>query len=139
MAQPSSSVGETHASDLALPIGRRGAARLRLSIPAQLVTLSGTRRCILIDLSRTGAQIGLEEPLSEGQNAFLQIDGLDEFTEVVRSLIGPNGGINGVIFEKPLSNAQVIEVRRYAEGMEEQQALTFRKQVRDWVTGGDSQ
>ncbi|WP_299193753.1 PilZ domain-containing protein [uncultured Erythrobacter sp.] len=135
MTQAASSANGPHEGDTAHSIGRRQAARLRLSIPARLVTLSDTRHCILIDLSRTGAQIGLEEPLEEGENAFLQIDGLDEFAEVVRSDIGPLGGINGVVFEEPLSDEQVISVRRFSESLETRERQAFRSEVRAWVTG----
>jgi hypothetical protein len=135
MTKAASSLNNRHEHDVVHPTGRRQAARLRLSIPARLVTLADTRRCILIDLSRTGAQIGLEKPLEKGENAFLQIDGLDEFAEVVRSDIGPLGGINGVVFEEPLSDEQVISVRRFSESQEARESKALRAEARAWVTG----
>jgi len=122
-------------ADIDPMIGRRNAARLRLSIPARIVTLSDTRRCILIDLSRTGAQIGLEAPLEKGKNVFLQLAGLDEFAEVVRADVGPNGGTNGIAFDEHLTDDQVIMVRHYSESIEANESLALRREVRAWVTG----
>ena len=104
--------------DAGLPIGRRSAPRLRLSLPARLITLSDTRRCILIDLSRTGAQVGLEEPMQIGSDVILQIDRIDQFGTIVRRAKGLKGGLNGVEFEEPLTDEQVIAMRHYAEGFE---------------------
>ena len=123
------------AQNVGLNVGRRQAARLRLSIPARLVTLSDTRRCAVLDLSRTGAQIGLPKPLEKGQGLFLQLAGLDELAEVVRTAVGPNGGTNGIAFEVPLTEEQVIEIRRFAESTESDENYALRREVRAWVSG----
>lgn len=121
--------------DAAIPVGRRSAARLRLSIPARLVTLVDTRRCILVDLSRTGAQIGMEAPLSIGDGAFLQIAGLDEFGFVMRRGVGPRGGTNGFEFENELTDDQVLAIRRFSESFEADEQNNHRSEVRAWVNG----
>lgn len=135
MAEPLASYSIRHELDSGLPVGRRGAARLRLSLAARLVTLSDTRRCILIDLSRTGAQVGLERPLAEGESAFLQLSGFDEFGEVVRRAIGPRGGYNGIVFDEPLSDQKVIDVRRFSESVDANENIKLRREVRAWVNG----
>ncbi len=122
--------------DIAIPVGRREAARLRLSIPARLVTLYDTRRCILVDLSRTGAQVGLQSPLRQDEGIFLQVAGIDQFGSIVRRIVRQNGGINGVEFETPLTDEQVIALRRYSESLVAEERQALRDEVRAWVSGG---
>ena len=123
--------------DAALPIGRCAAPRLRLSLPARIVTISESRRCILIDLSRTGAQVGLEDPLREGTDIFLQIASLDQFGTVLRRARGLRGGLNGIEFEEPLSDEDVIAMRHYAESFQNETNRALRREVQAWVTGLD--
>ena len=116
-------------------IGRRGAARLRLSIPAKLITLYDTRRCILIDLSRTGAQVGLEQPLRMEETGVLLIGGFEIFCEVVRLAKGGKGGANGLLFDPPLQDEDVLNVRRYAETYQTKELRGLLSEVRAWVDG----
>lgn len=116
-------------------IGRRSAPRLRLSIPARLVSLYANHRCILVDLSRTGAQIGLESPLRNGEGAFLQLAGIDQFGTIVRCSKGPNGGTNGLEFEFPLKDEAVVALRQYAETFRDEEYRALRTEVQEWVSG----
>ncbi len=116
-------------------VGRRSAARLRLSVPARLVTLYDTRRCILVDISRSGAQIGLQKPLGKNEGAVLKIAGVDQFGTVVRCDVGPNGGVNGLKFDTPLTDADVLAMRQYAVSLEDHENRTLRQEVRAWVDG----
>lgn len=118
-----------------VPAGRRGAPRLRLSIPARLVSLYSSHRCILIDLSCTGAQVGLEQPLNMDDTALIQIAGLEIFCEVVRSAQGPNGGVNGLVFDPPLREQDVLDMRAYAESYQANELQGLRSEVKDWVNG----
>ncbi|MEP1422552.1 MAG: PilZ domain-containing protein [Erythrobacter sp.] len=122
-------------TDLGVPVGRRAAARLRLAIPARLVSLYGTHRCILIDLSSTGAQLGLEKPLAAKEAGFLQIAGQELFCEIVRTDQGPNGGINGLVFDPPLIEQDVLDMRRFAEHYELDELRGLKSEVKDWVEG----
>ncbi len=115
--------------------GRRGAARLRLAIPVRIVSTRATQGCILLDLSRSGARIGLVDPLAPGMCLYLQIAGLEVFAEVVRRESGTGGGINGLVFDEPLPDAAVLAVRRHAETFEQRQRDSLREQVRRWVRG----
>lgn len=117
------------------PIGRRGAPRLRLSIPAKVISLYGTTRCILLDLSTSGAQLGLEEPLQVEETVFLHIAGYELFCEVVRLAYGPNGGVNGLVFDPPLQNQDVLNMRAYAESYQAEELRGLRSEVKDWVAG----
>lgn len=118
-----------------VPVGRRGAPRLRLSIPASLISLYDRRRCILIDLSCTGAQIGLGQPMREGESVVLQVAGIEPFADVVREAKGPNGGVNGLLFDPPISERDVLGVRTYSERYEKDELRALRGEVRKWVTG----
>lgn len=119
----------------AIPVGRRSAPRLRLSIPAELVSLYDRRRCILIDLSCTGAQVGLERPLREGDEVVLQIAGLAPFADVVRQAIGEHGGVNGLSFDPPISEDEVLKVRAHSERFRDDEMRALRREVQQWVEG----
>ncbi len=124
--------GSAYHFDPFVKTGRRGAARLRLAIPVRLVSLYATQRCVLIDLSRTGAQIALKTPLAVGDGALLQVHTLDHFASAVRC----DNGCNGLEFEAPLSDELVLEMRRYGEQIEELEKRELRQAVRAWVSGG---
>ncbi len=112
-------------------MGRRGAARLRLAIPARVVSLYSTQRCVLLDVSRTGAKIALKKPLDLGEGALLQVHTLDQFASAVRC----ENGRNGLEFEAPLSDELVIQMRWFGEQIEEQEKRDLREAVRAWVNG----
>ncbi len=113
-------------------VGRRGAARLRLSIAGKLVTIYETRRCIVANLSQSGAQISIETPLAVGNAAFLQCAGIDQFGTVVRA----GKGINALEFETPLTLEQVLSVRDFADNSDELERQRLRDIARHWITGG---
>ena len=115
--------------------GRRGAARLRLAIPVRIVSTRATQDCILLDLSRSGARIGLVDPLAPGMCLYLLVAGLEVFAEVVRRDSGIDGGINGLVFDEPLPDVAVLAVRQHAETFEQRQRESLREQVRRWVSG----
>lgn len=135
LAQPPAPKPDREPATSPIPIGKRGAARLRLSIPAKLVSRYANHRCILIDLSATGAQVGLEEPLNLEETAILEIGGIEPFGEVVRCERSKNGGINGLRFDPELSDADVLKVRAFAENHERDELRSLRSEVRNWVDG----
>ena len=119
----------------AVKTGRRHVSRLRLSIPARVVSIYDTRRCILIDISCGGAQVGLAEPLPVGDGVCLQIADMEPFGEVLRREIGPRGGINGISFDPELSDADVLAIRAYSETFQKEERLALLDEVRSWVMG----
>lgn len=112
-------------------IGRRAAPRLRLSLPGQLVAVERVHRCILLNLSRTGAQVAILDALREGEGAILKCGVIDHFAVVTRSEFG----LNALEFEEPLSDAQVIEIRHYNENFEERERRALIETARKWVNG----
>lgn len=116
--------------------GRRAAARLRLAIPARMMAIHSTRPCVLIDLSRTGARIALAAvPLKVGEAGYLVLPHLEVFATVVRAARGQDGGTNGLEFDEPLCDDQVLAMRRHAETYQMSERQALRDQVRRWVTG----
>lgn len=122
-------------ADQPAPVGRRGAARLRLAIPVRVISTRGIATCVLLDLSRSGARIGLASPLPVGACLYLAIDRLELFSEVMRRHCGEGGGVNGLAFDDLLPDDAVLAVRHFAESFAEREREAMRDQVRRWVSG----
>lgn len=117
---------------LALPqIGRRTAPRLRLSLPGQLIAVDKAHTCILLNLSRTGAQVAVLDAMREGEGAILRCGVIDRFGIVTRSEFG----LNALEFDEPLTDAIVLEIRRFYENFEERERRALIETARKWVTG----
>jgi hypothetical protein len=112
-------------------IGRRSAPRLRLSLPGQLIAVERVHRCILLNLSRSGAQVAILDSLREGEGAILRCGVIDNFAVVTRSEFG----LNALEFEEPLSNEQVLDIRHLYENFEERERRALIETARKWVTG----
>ena len=123
---------ETAMSD-APKFGRRAAPRLRLSLPAQLIAVDRVHRCILVNLSRTGAQVAILESMREGEGAILRCGPIDHLGVVTRSEFG----LNALAFEEPLSDRQVLDLRHLYENFEERERRELMETARKWVTGDD--
>lgn len=112
-------------------VGRRSAPRLRLSLPGQLVAVERVHRCILLNLSRSGAQVAILDSLRTGEGAILRCGVIDQFAVVTRSEFG----LNALQFDEPLSDAQVLEIRHYHENFEERERRALIETARKWVNG----
>jgi hypothetical protein len=115
----------------ALPVGRRAAPRLRISLPGQLIAVDKVHSCILMNLSRTGAQVAILDSLRKGEGAILRCGAIDHFAIVTRSEFG----LNALTFDEPLSDALVLDIRRYHENFEERERRALIETARKWVTG----
>lgn len=122
-------------SDEAPFVGRRGAPRLRLTIPARFVSLYSRHACILLDISRTGARIALQKPLAQGQSGYVEIDRMNVFGMIVRAECGGASAINAVAFDEPISRDAVLAVRSFAESFPLREHIVLREQARRWVAG----
>ncbi len=117
--------------------GRRNAPRLRLSVPAKLVSVCETQDCLLIDVSQTGARIGLARPLAVNANGYLRAGPVEVFVTAVRTRSEEDGSrINGLEFDMRLSKPQVLALRAYAENYEIAEQRESLQQARSWVMGG---
>ena len=72
-------------------IGRRRDARLRLGVPAQLITLHGQYSASLCDLSQSGAHVRAKGDLFRGEDAVLQWLGFEAFGKLVWAANGEGG------------------------------------------------
>lgn len=113
------------------PTGRRSAARLRISLPARLISIEETHRAILLNISRSGAQIAIINALREGEGGMLECGSLKAFGVVTRSEFS----INALHFEEPISQEAVLEMRRYYETFEERERRKLIETARRWVNG----
>lgn len=118
-------------------LGRRGAARLRLVVPAKLISVYETQNCMLLDISQTGARLALERPLGVNASGYLRVGPIEVFATAVRLRMGEEtGGVNGLEFDIKLTKPQVLAVRAYAENYEMAERRAFLMHARDWVMGG---
>lgn len=93
----------------AAPIGRRRESRLRVRLDAQLITLDGTVRGVLADVSGWGARVSaLNLPLRPGEEAVLQWCGREAFGVVVWAAAGQGG----LCFYDPILKPELSELRR---------------------------
>lgn len=117
-----------------LPIGRRSAPRLRLSLPAQLIAVEKVHTCILLNLSRSGAQVAILDAIRVGEGAILRCGAINQFAIVTRNEFG----LNALQFDEPLTDAIVLEIRRYHENFEGRERRALIETARKWVTGDTS-
>ncbi|MEM6474928.1 MAG: PilZ domain-containing protein [Pseudomonadota bacterium] len=122
----------TQSKPLLGKIGRRSAARLRLSVPAKFISLYEARNCTLLDVSRTGARIELDHPLVLNDAGFLRCAGVEVFACVLRE----KSGVNGLEFDLPLSDNQVLAIRSFSENLERDERSSVWSEARAWATGG---
>ena len=90
---------------------RRIATRSRVSCPVQLQLPSGQRIGCMVDLSERGARVRLDNPPAAGASVLLEWMCYDAMCKVVWA----NKDACGLMFEKPLSMARVIELEQYRE------------------------
>jgi hypothetical protein len=117
-------------------LGRRGAMRVHLSVPAKLIGVSETQNCVLIDLSTSGARIRIARPLPVNTAGFLRIGVIEAFGIAVRVRIEEDGGINGLSFDVPLSRQEMLAAIHYARNHELVERREAFLQARAWATGG---
>lgn len=115
----------------ATTVGRRSAPRLRLSLPARLVTIENTHKCILLNISRTGAQIAILDSVREGEGGFLECGKLKVFAIVTRSEFS----LNALHFDEEISDEDVLDIRSYYETFEERERRKLIETARQWVNG----
>ena len=113
-------------------VGKRAHARLRVRLPAKLITLHGEHRLALIDLSTGGARVGkpgLDCPTSK---ALVQWAGYEAFGRIVWA----RDGLAGVRFEEPIPDEWVMATRQLAENSPlPSDTELHRRAARDWVGG----
>lgn len=108
---------------------RRAHSRLRLGIPARLLSLEGQQAVTLVDLSQSGARIVLGAPgrVSGGLLRWLDYEAFgDPVWQVGEEL--------ALHFDEPIDPAWLIETRHRAP-VELDRGLQTKRAAREWVSG----
>ncbi len=113
-------------------IGRRKYSRLRVRLPAKLVTLSTTINTILLDISIEGAKIEAKGNLHCGDQAMLLWDRYEAFGRIAWI----DESTCGVLFEEPITPKILIATRDLDDEkhLPEDRDLN-RQRVQAWVNG----
>jgi hypothetical protein len=90
---------------------RRSSTRSRVNCPVQLQLPSGRRSGSLVDLSERGARVELDNPPGVGASVLLEWMCYDAVCKVIWA----TENACGLMFEKPVSLARVIEAQQYRE------------------------
>ena len=110
--------------------GRRRHSRLRVDLPARLITLEGTFPATLLNLSFRGGKVFLgQTSIRPGANAVLCWGGFEAFCTVAWS----QDGNCGLDFDEPLKPHMLIETRDLADSSP--RVDTSRTAAQDWVIG----
>ena len=111
--------------------GRRSAPRLRLNLPAKLIGVDRVYPCVLLNVSRSGAQVAIPEELPKGEGAMLRCGKINDFVVVARS----DQGFNALEFDEEISNDLVLDVRHYYDNFDGSERREIASMVRRWVDG----
>jgi len=112
-------------------VGRRGASRLRLYVPAELILVDGQERCVLDDISRSGAQITVPRNLPVGTCCVLRCGRLEFFAEVVWT----TAGRCGLAFDEVLDSRVLVQLRSIRDELAEVELVRRRLSAQAWVEG----
>jgi len=86
-------------------------------LPATVETTFDRRRAAIYNLSSNGAQVSVDLELRAGNDVLLKCGTIDALCTVMWT----KGNVCGLEFDEPLSEAQVLATRSYANGTSERQ------------------
>jgi PilZ domain len=113
----------------AISSGRRRHSRLRLQLPARLITLEGTLHATLIDLSQTGAKVALDANAPSRGDGFLAWGSFEIFC----SIAWADHRLCGLVFDLPLPSEVLIATRNLGDTTPPVDAN--RAAARAWAAG----
>lgn len=111
--------------------GRRASPRLRLRLPALLITLDGQGPAVLENISATGARIHSRFILRQGASCVLRLPGLELFADVAWCAHGRCG----LAFEHPLLPGQLLNLRALDGEAQPSERETSKDWARAFVSG----
>lgn len=111
--------------------GSRHFNRLRLGAQASLVLTHETRRCLIDDISATGARLRIDRPLAERQGAQLVFHELRLFATVMWC----RGAECGLRFETPLEQEDMQGMLWITENRELYERICRTGHAMDWADG----
>ena len=109
---------------------RREFSRLRLGIPARLLSLDGQQWVTLVDLSQSGARVALEASRKIGGGGLLRWLGYEAFGDPAWQC----GEELALHFDEPIQPAWLIETRHRAPAELDEKGDT-RRAAREFVSG----
>ena len=109
---------------------RRAHSRLRLGIPARILSLDGLQRATLVDLSQSGARLQLDSPAKVGGGMLAWL-GFETFGDAVWQV----GDQMALHFDEPIPAAWVLATRQWAPTEQRAERLRTRDAAREWVGG----
>ena len=110
-------------------VGRRISARLRLFLPATLVTLHGHQNCWIENLSRSGARLANAAPPPVGSYGVVKVQDIENFGKVVWR----SANRFGLAFDQLLTQQQLVALRHFSEAYPEIARKRDQEEVRQWV------
>ncbi len=130
-------------------LGRRGAARARLALPARMMSFDGGAACTLIDASQSGAQIGASEPPPPGAMVVIEIRGheLEEMAgtkgfaerfgviEFFGTVSWASKNRFGIAFDEEIDRDLVVILRQIADIMDRSGTRWARERAKEFVAG----
>jgi PilZ domain len=113
--------------------GQRGTARLQLGVPGSLVMAHGTIRCLIDDISASGAKIRCEAPLGAGALAELRFEERRGFCTIAWA----RGGRAGLRFDQRLTLEDIEYFRWIAANPQDWAQASQSAAAREWSSGID--
>ena len=115
-----------------LHIGRRRDSRLRVTVPARLITLTGHHKVALRDISQTGAKLSVPEQVRAGDDGVLEWLDFETFG----SIIWTGGGFAGIAFDEELPVGALLTTRqKFDQGAFKTEEDIAREQAAEWCLG----
>jgi hypothetical protein len=113
--------------------GQRGMARLMLGVPGSLAMSHATLRCLIDDISASGAKIRCEAPLGHGTVAELRFEERREFCTIAWA----RGGRAGLRFDRKLTLEDIEYFRWIAANPQDWARESQSSAAREWSSGID--
>ena len=112
--------------------GRRTAPRTSVPAAVSLITLSGTRSVVLIDVSSTGARVRGPDLPPVGEYLEIKIDSVRGFGFVAWAC----GNECGVAFDEPLDREELARVRMIGDLVgPTNMTIEEKLALEDWIAG----
>lgn len=111
--------------------GHRNANRLRLGVPAQLQLTHETRKCLLDDISKSGARLRITRQLTPHQTAILTFHELKLYATVMWC----KGAECGIKFDQPLDLEDMQGMLWITENRELYQRICNEAHALAWTEG----
>jgi len=110
---------------------RRELGRLSLGIPAKLSLIDGEERCLLVNLSISGAKITTNQELDCGEAALLKIEG----AEIFGSIVLARGGFAGIAFDERTPKSLLLPVKSISTDYD---SFASWRAAKRWASGHNS-